>query len=214
MSESYEVRIALESSETVATVIHSIIRERYGMPAYDWDVLTVYLELKEDFRAEPSSETMNRWAALQTVMTSDAFFARLDAFLSVANTLAAGEPYFQVFDPVTVEEAAWTIAEVSMNRELLPFSYAIKQYLKQILRDDGYTHDYPAVFDHVFEPEETPSLRKTLQEIRRTENHDNVEAYIDDQLRDMISQFNKIPSLSNMDEILLQGEKETLVAQL
>ena len=45
-------RDLIQSPETMATVAHAIVRERYGDEAYWWDPLTVALELKADFEAE------------------------------------------------------------------------------------------------------------------------------------------------------------------
>jgi hypothetical protein len=120
-----------------------------------------------------------------------------------------------VFDPVTTEEAAWAIAAASLNREMLSFSLAIKRYLQTMLAQDGLESDPPAVFDNVFEPDEAEeSLRDTLAEIYRSPNHDNIERMIDDQLQDMASQFNQIPSLSTVDDMLISGQKESLVDAL
>ena len=205
-------RTALESTETAATVIHAIIRQEYGEDAYEWDPLTVSLEVRADFDAEMNTVTLDRWSAIQIVMTSDAFFKRIDAFLGICNTLSSGAPFFQVFDPVTVEEAAWAITEVALNRELLPFSYPIKKYIKVVLGQDGYDSDAPAIFDEVLKQKpETGSLRQSL---RTLSNRSAVEAFVDEQLTDMVSQFNKIPSLKDLDNIILHRSMNEYVGTL
>jgi len=150
---------------------------------------------------------MDRWSAIQVIMSTDSFFNRIDAFLNIANTLASGSPFFNVFDPVSVEEAAWAIAEVSLNRELQEFSYPIKQYLKRILRQDGYNPgNWPEIFDEVFEERLDKSDIRSA--ILNTENKDNVESYIAEQLADLSYQLNEIPHLENIDDILLKKPKE------
>lgn len=206
MSELVAIQELLQSPETSATVIHAILHRQYGDPAYAWDIVTMMLEVRDDFKVEMASEVANRWAAIQTIMTTDAFFKRLDAFLAICNTLSTGQPYFSVFDPVTVEEAAWGISEVCLNRELLPFSYAIQGYVQQILSADGYDGDMPEVFEAVFDPEhQRADLKRVLRMLHGRENTNTVEAFIDDELHDVASQFDKIESLSNMDERLLAG---------
>ncbi len=210
MNLSYPRQQALQSPETLATVIHTILREQYGEEVYDWDPVTVYLETQADFRADMCSEAIDRWCAIQVVMTSDAFFKRLDAFLGICNTIADGQPFFGTFDPVTVEEAAWTIAEVAFNRELLPFSYAIKQYLRTILKQEGYTEStYPAIFAEVFDKQpDGDTVRAGLAAVN---NNTNLDTYLDDQIADMVSQFNRIPDLKGMDDIILRrGLEEAL----
>jgi hypothetical protein len=190
-----------------------MLLSQYGEEAYSWDPTTVFLELRDDFKAETSTSTMDRWAAIQTVMMSDAFFNRLDAFLGICNTLSSGQPFFNVFDPVTVEEAAWAIAEVSLNRKLVPFSYAIKKYLKMILKQDGYTQGtYPKVFQEVFDIR--PNMFELRQHLGDLNNRDNVERYIDDQLRDVVYQFNDIPNLKSVDDIILQRSMNEYVSTL
>ena len=203
MHETHMRKEALESPQTLATVIHAIVREQYGEEAYTWDPLTVYLETTDDFRADMAAQAVDRWSAMQVIMLTDAFFKRLDAFLGICNTLAVGAPFFQFFDPVTTEEAAWAVTEVSLNRELLPFSYPIKRYLKIILKEDGYAEgDYPDVFEEVFR--KAPSSEALRGTLRGLSNRDNTERFVDDQLRDLVVQFNRIPGLQEVDNIILQ----------
>jgi hypothetical protein len=215
--DEYAIKEALESTETKATVLHAILRNKYGEGAYEWDLATIAMEVADDYKAEISSESANRWAAMQLVMTNNAFFQRLDAFLAVCNAVASGEPFFGVFDPVTTEEAAWTIAEVSLNREMLPFSYAIKHYLKTLLAADGYGDDYPAIFDAVLADEQTDAEQTVREQVGtafRSPNEDVVEQLIDDELADMVVQFNRIPSLAGIDNLLLASTDKTLVEAL
>lgn len=214
MSDAYSIREALESTETKATVLHAILRKQYGDDVYDWDMATIAMEVMDDFKAEISAESANRWAALQLAMTTDAFFTRLDAFLAIANTLSSGEPFFSMFDPVTTEEAAWAIAEMSLNRESLPFSYAIRQYLKALLKQDGYGDTYPDVFKAVLAPETPERAHEEVREIIRTQNADVVDTLIDEELADMVMQFDKIPSLNGVDDLLLENAESTLVETL
>ena len=216
MSEESAIAEALESTQTSASVVHAILLRKYGEEAYGWDLVTVMLEVQDDFKVDMSTPVTNKWGAIQTIMTTDAFFKRLDAFMAICNTLTTGDPYFTMFDPVTVEEAAWAIAEVSLNREMLPFGYMIKQYLSKILATDGYgTHDAPDVFDAVLEPEKgVITSREALRQIQETPNRNNVEAYIDDQLQDMAYQFDKIPSLNTVDNMLMAEGSDTLVKDL
>lgn len=210
--EAYTKQRALESPVTLATVLHAIIRTQYGDAAYMWDPLTVSLEVRDDFKAEMGAIPMDRWSAIQIIMTTGAFFNRLDAFLGICNTLSSGEPFFQVFDPVTTEEAAWAITEVSLNRELMPFSYPIRKYLETVLEDDGYTEAiYPVVFKEVFGPE--PAASDIRKELASLDNRDNVESYIDEQLKDLVVQFNRIPDLKDLDDIILHRSMDEFIGE-
>lgn len=199
-------RALLQNPETLATVIGAIVRQTYGDAALDWDPATVSLELRDDFNAELDSATMDRWCALQVILTSDAFFQRIDAFTTCCNTLASGVPFFQVFDPVTTEEAGWALTEMQLNRDMLEFSPTIKQYLRVLLKQDGYDEsEYPHIFKEV--------LGIKHEDGAITENNSNVEAYIDDQLKDMAYQFAKIPSLKGMNEVMLARSMEEFISK-
>lgn len=209
---TYPRKLALESPQTLATVVHAIMLDQYGERVYDWDPVTCAMEVAADFKAEICTPAMDRWCAMQAVMGSDAFFKRLDVFLNVCNTLASGSPAFEVFDPVTSEEAAWAIAEVSMNRDILPFSYSIQGYLKQQLDADGFdpdSGDLPAVFAEVFARK--PDERRIRAELSgdgtaASENARNIERYILEQMMDLGVQFNRIPDLKRIDDLLEDGK--------
>ena len=213
MSNKTERKTLLESTETIATVIHAILRKQYGDDVYDWDPLTVAMEVRDDFSAEISSESLDRWSAIQVSLTTDAFFNQLDAFMGICNTLADGEPFFQIFDPVTTEEAEWGITEISLNRELLPFSYPIKYYLKQIIKADGFTpEDAPPAIREALEAK--PAALDIRRGLAAQENASNIELYTQDQLRDMVSQFNKMDDLKEVDNIILNRSLDEYVGGL
>ena len=211
-----EKREALMNPDTLTTVLNAILKSMYGDDFYDWDIVTIYLELRADFGVEVPQEIVDKIGALQMFMTTDAFFKRIEGFHSACNTLATGTPFFTVFDPVTTEEAAWAVTEVAFNRDMLPFSHAVRSYLKEILKRDGYdvyangtTDDLPGNLNEVFDKLPSQSdILKHLDDVRAAKhNLNNTDAYIDEQLQDMIYQFNKIPSLSNMDDILMRTDK-------
>lgn len=202
---------ALQNPETCASVVHAIVKQQYGEDAYAFDPLTVYLDIKDDFGVDCASEVTDRWSAIQVLMTTDAFFKRPEAFFGICNSLNDGEPAFDVFTPVSVEEAAWAITECSLQRELLPFSYAVRGYLRQILKADGFNEDnYPAVFREVFES--NPSTRDIRIGLGALSNNDAVEAYIAEQLRDLSFQFNEINSLKYLDNMILQRSMNEFIS--
>lgn len=203
MSEHAQIREALLSSETSATFLNAIIRKQYGDDAYDWDPLTVYLELQADYNTDMTVTNMERWSALQTAMTTGAFYTRLDAFLAICNTLSEGSPYFMAFDPVTVEEAAWGITEVALNRDVLPFSYPIKQYLYVILGQDGYDEaNYPEPIKMALEV--APNRKDIISSTAGIENKDVVELYVDEKLKDIIKEFDKVPGLGDIQDFIFK----------
>jgi len=207
---TYPRKLALETPQTLATVVHAIMLDQYGEAVYDWDPVTCAMEAAADFQAEICTQAMDRWCAMQVVMGSDAFFKRIDAFLNVCNTLASGSPSFLMFDPVTSEEAAWAVAEVAMNRDMLPFSYSIQQYMRHQLEADGFdprSGDLPPVFAEMFErrPDEG-RIRSALTGEAADGNASNIEKYLMEQMLDLEAQFNRIPDLRRVDDLLEDGK--------
>jgi len=198
------VREALNNSESSATLIHAILRAKYGDDIYDWDPLTIYLEVKADFDVDMPDAVINKWSAMQILMTSDAFFKRVDAFVPICNTFNGGEPFFAAFDPATTEEIAWTLAEVGLNREYMPFSYAIKKYIKIAVAQDGYDEaNTPETILPALESRLNPrALKGALEGISTNSNKDNVELYIDEKLKDIVREFESIP---NLDKVSLNA---------
>lgn len=216
-NDSIGIRKLLQSSETAATVIHAILVAKYGQEIYDWDLLTVIYEVQDDFGIEMPAAVTNKWAAMQTVMTTDVFFKRLDAFLAICNTFTVGEPYFTVFDPATVEEAAWGLAEVSLNREMLPFSSAIRGYLRQIAAGDYTGTTMPSIFSAVIDrdDDEAPEeIRAALKSAVTSDNMTVLQAYLDERMDDMAFQFNQVPSLGMTARNLINNPRDTIVDTL
>jgi len=193
----------IASPETMATVAHAIVRDKYGDEAYWWDPLTVALELKADFETDPCPEFLDRWNAMQVLMTGDAFFKRIDAFFAVCNSYSSGEPMFGAFDPVTVEEAAWAVAEAGMNRDMLDFSPTIKDYCRVILEQDGYGEgNYPPIFGVVFN--DGTKLRDVKAGLVSDENGKALKSYLMDNVNDIAKQLDSIPDLKGLDRDLLR----------
>lgn len=197
---------------TLGTVLHAILRKKYGDHMYVWDLASICMQVKDDFGAEMCSEAVNRIGAIQTVMVNDAFFKRPDAFIAVCNTLTTGEPFFDVFSPATTEEVAWGVSEVSLNRDLLPFSDDVLNYIKLVSTNDGYENGYPVAIKAYLESPEAAG--KHVRELHGNPNNDVIDAYIDENLRDMVYQFDKTKGFAKMDDILLNKNRTDTVSEV
>lgn len=207
-----DIRSALANPDTSATLLHAIVRRRYGEDWYAWEPITLALELTDDYKIELPAETLDKLSAIQVLITTGAFFQELEAFLAVCGTFAEGDPLFNVFDDASIEEIAWGVTEAAINREMLPFSDTIKEYVQQLLYKDGYAPaDYPiAIKELLLDP--TPDSSDVLVGLASTENSSNLTAYIAEQVRSMLSQFSRIPSLEGLDtQILEHGFMDAVV---
>lgn len=201
-SNEVEIKDALENPDTSATLLHAIVRRRYGEDWYLWDPVTVELELRDDYGAEIPAENMDKLCAIQVLITSDAFFRNHEAFMAICSTFSEGNPLFNVMDDVSVEELAWGVTEAAINRELLTFSPRIKRSTRELLAQDGYAAaDYPDALKELLEYD--PESVDVLHGIASIANKTNADAYVKEQLADLISQFNRIQSLQGLDDQIL-----------
>lgn len=200
-------RSALENPDTLATVLHAILYTTYGESWYVWDPSTISLELKDDYGVELKSEVLDRICAVQLVMISNGFFQDIETFTTVCSTLPDGDPLFNVFDPPSVEELAWTVSEVAMNRELLPFSREIKQFVLHSLPEYGYTDlTCPTPLKELLEAvPDAPDIVAAAQGVLAAElNLETNDSFMRETLLLLKEQLDAIPELQGTFEDIIQ----------
>jgi hypothetical protein len=208
------VKDAFESNTTMTVVLLTLLQKTFGEDVFFWDPTTIFLELKDEFQAEASTEVIDRIAAGQIVISTDQFFQDISAFFNICNTLSSGQPSFSVFDPVEPEEIAWAVTEVALMRELLPFAPTIREYMHTVLMADGYSEDdYPSVFESILK-RKVPRARIFKDDLLRTlhdDQIDGIETYVTEKLQDVIYQFDKIPGMADsLEELLKTKDLEDL----
>ena len=205
-----------QNTEADATVLNAMLLTKYGEEALDWDPITIQLEIKDDFGVAPASEVMDKICAMQVVMTTGDFFTRTDAFRNVVNTIADGQPFFQIFTPLQAEEIALALATVGMNRDMIPFAPSVKELVRLSLIGDGYDEaEFPPIFSCVFDrkPDER-KLRAQLTDILGRPNSElptaaeNNVANIDSMLKRRVviclRQLDSLPGLTHVDNTVLE----------
>ena len=205
-----------QNPEADATVLNAMLLTKYGEEALDWDPITIQLEIKDDFGVAPASEVMDKICAMQVVMTTGDFFTRTDAFRNVVNTIADGQPFFQIFTPLQAEEIALALATVGMNRDMIPFAPSVKELVRLSLIGDGYDEaEFPPIFSCVFDrkPDER-KLRAQLTDLLGRPNSElptaaeNNVANIDSMLRRRVviclKQLDSLPGLTHIDNTVLE----------
>jgi hypothetical protein len=186
-----KVKRLLESPETMAMVLYIVLSKKYGEEWLSWEPLTIYLELREDYSAEPAPEVIDRISAVQIIMTTSSFYDDLYGFMGVCNTLASGSPSFSMFDPVTTAEAVWAVTEVGMLREPEPYAPTIIAYMKKMLEMDGLQDDPPEILSDVIapKPDDPNNAAEYADMVLNMENKDSVEQFVDDQIGLIVGQL-------------------------
>lgn len=200
-----------QNPEADATVLNAMLLAKYGEEALDWDPVTIALEIKDDFHVAPADEVMNKICAMQVVMSSSAFFDRVDAFINVCNTLSEGDPFFEVFTPLEPEEIAFALSTVAMNRDMRPFSSTIKRYVSKVLKEEGFSKEnFPDIFSVIFD--KNPKSKDVRHLVAQTQlaptaadiNRDNITNMLSSHIGDMFMQFNSLPGLTLVDNGILE----------
>lgn len=216
ITDSAKWREMWENPEADATVLNAMVLSKYGEEALDWDPLTIQMEVQDDFGVSPASECIDKICAMQIVMGSGQFFERVDAFRNVVNTIANGQPFFQIFTPLQAEEIALALATVGMNRDLIPFAPAVRELVRLSLKGDGYSEDqFPPIFSCVFDrnPSEKAVRRQLTDLLGRPEaelptaaenNIANIDSLIRRRVMICLHQLDSLPGLSAIDDTILE----------
>lgn len=120
-----------------ATALHVAVLEVFGTVIYEWDPLTLWLEIRDELRLELPEANQDKLQALLAAVGTDGFYKTTQGFYTIANTLTDGDGGFQVFDPISVAEMLWAIYEVAINRDPEPFSPSVDAMIRNILSQEG-----------------------------------------------------------------------------
>jgi hypothetical protein len=203
------LRKKLEDPNTIASVLLTILVDRWGVEFFNWEPETLALQARSDFGADIPQNNRDKIWALVTYLTTDRFTKNLDLFTHVCNALSDSGADFQNYDPATVQEIAWCIAEISllepMEEELAP---EIKLYIDTALESEGFMQPPRILKQYVSEPAPEDEVNSALamdeidfkaywdgQALKRGQ----VDEYIRDRLHQLLQDVARLP-LSNADD--------------
>ena len=105
-----------------------------------WSAETLLLELEDLLNCNVPQVTLDKIMAAVVITTTDRFYTVTEDFIAIANVLRGSVFDPTVFDPATVEECAWAVAEAALlwpDAELT-FSTGIQTYIKTTLEYEGF----------------------------------------------------------------------------
>lgn len=201
------------SPEASATLLHSMLVTQYGDEVYDWDPQTILLEVRDDYGIDMAPEAIDRWSAMQLVLTTDLFFTRVDAFLPICKALATGDPMFGMIVPVSAYEVARSVVEVALNRPMIRFNPFVVAAIRGMIEDDGLTLDSSEFLaDISSEEDHQTKIREVMTRAFKdpSPNAYLLDQYVLEELKDIISQLDEVPKLDRIDDILLSDPDATV----
>ena len=140
MKPTSQIQSLLANPSTFTTVLMAIILEHYGTEALEWDPITLFMELQDDFHTVIPKDNKDQIAVGINLLTSDDFYTRPAKFVQICNVLAGAE-MSDSFDKADAAECAWGITEASLiappeNRKN-PFNGEILHYIGRVLNEEG-----------------------------------------------------------------------------
>jgi len=200
-----QFRTAVTNDETHGIVLLEVLNYIYG-DEHEWldfDPVTIFMDLRDILSVEPTSVVMDRIGAAQAVMVHSKVFTDPSVFIAVSETLADDGTLFGFVQDHTVEEAAWTVIELAMMRDIPELGYHVKQYLRNLLAQDGYT-SAPDVLSVVLDDDgegDREELLSTANDLHKEGNVVNsmaVESFIQENMGEVMAQFELIPALDSV----------------
>jgi len=131
----------LRDPDTIGTPMFILILDRFTMDVLDWEPQTLRSEIQREWNVEPPQENMDKIWALIDILGTNLFNTSLEFFIHACNALSGNSADFQNYDPATVQEMCWALAEqhtVHPLDEGEDFSSEILEYMKASLREEGF----------------------------------------------------------------------------
>ena len=183
----------LHNGEVFPCILNALLVDTYGEDMYEWDITTIWLELKDTFDTEVDPDISDKIGAVQLIMLNDSFFKRPDAFYGICNTVISGNPRFDVFDEVTPPECLWAIIEVALMRDFLPLDYNVEGMIRAIF----HGRDIPSIVNYAITNEDITSdviIRKVTDILENPTT--GLDQFIVDQVGALIYQLKDFPELT------------------
>ncbi len=131
----------LKDPDAIGSVLLIGLLDEFGTEMLDWEPETLRQEVRQTWNTTVPTRNWDKIWALATVLTTDNFYSSLDGFIHICNALSSHGADFQRFDPATIQEICWALAEVQM---LNPpekddvFNDEIRAYMKARLDEEGF----------------------------------------------------------------------------
>lgn len=135
----------LQDPRTPGTILLVLMVDEFGVEFFDWEPESLMLEIQARWRVTPVVHNTDKIWALVTLLTTNQFYRNLDCFNHTCNALSDRGADFHNFDPASVSEMAWAIAESTLvdpaepNDQSRTFSEEIVHYMSATMDQEGFS---------------------------------------------------------------------------
>jgi len=203
----------IQDEDMLATPLLVLCIDTFGIEFFNWEPATFNLECATHFGVQMPDVNRDKVWALVTVLATDLVYKSLESFIPIANALNDSEADFNVYDPVTGDEAAWAIAEINLidppdkqNDPAKRFSHDIRRYIGETLRMEGVTTPPAALAPYVEydrDPEEQVGISAgpdpdfvAMHERRQANERTEIERYVTERMGLLQRQLKSLPLVS------------------
>jgi hypothetical protein len=163
-----DVGALFRNPATPGTILLFILVDELGTEFLSWENETIEHEIMAKWKVRPAPENDDKIQALITVLTSNMFYANLDCFVHICNSLNDAGASFEHFDPPQVSDIAWAIAETTLidppetKDQSYRFSHEITAYMEAELEREGFTKPPRILAKFVSVPDNETQLNQIL----------------------------------------------------
>lgn len=193
----------LLSGEAFGTSLLALLVDRSGTEAVSWHPEALREFLRAEVGAEPPQAELDKLLAACAVLLSDEYRALEDRFTAVAHALAGNGLQYEVYEPASVAELAWAVAETCLldppdGPPAEAFSPGVRALISETLREEGFL-SAPAVLKGLAEPPspsldftDDPELYSAVYQTQR-DRAAEVESVVRHNLRELSRQLSALP---------------------
>ena len=129
-----------EEQAFATTLVALLIDHFQGVEWFDWEPDVLGQEIEDDFQVKMPIQVRDKVWGLVTALTTDQFYNDAAVFNHVCNAMTGGPTPMVNFEPCTLEEAAWSVLEVTLcdfeGDENPEFGPEVRAFVGQLLADN------------------------------------------------------------------------------
>lgn len=133
----------LIDDDTYVTCVMALLMDKWGTEFFDWDPLTINLQIRDEFSTEATETLMDKIGAGTALFTTNTFFNDFETFNMQCNVLNKGVASNQYTMLADLDDVLWGITEARLLLGPIfseeEFSQEIADYVGMVLSQSGFT---------------------------------------------------------------------------
>jgi hypothetical protein len=192
----------LINDNTYVTCVLALLMDKWGTDFFDWDPLTINLQVRDEFSTEATETLMDKIGAGSALFTTNTFFNDFETFNMQCNVMNKGVASSQYTMLADLDDIIWGITEARLLLGPIfkdeEFSDEIADYVGIVLSEAGF-NNVPDVLKFANLPEH--SQQYTDENLLKDDEMHLAYWQSQDENKHSIQEFNKNMLLDLFDQI-------------